>query len=208
MDEHHDSITTHRLGRYLTRRRSLGGLWVLAALLGIAPADLPGDDVVAKKGKGKGNGKGKRCAQKKKHCTTPPPAPLPPAISAPAGCPSGQKACGGGCIPSNQCCTNADCAGGRTCQNTICACPATSLTCGAACCSAPVGLRVTRITCGIAPDPICLCESRAADVCAAGCTSDRPFTLNCANPDRELLSELCLEAGCNPPMEPTPPPPR
>jgi hypothetical protein len=38
-------------------------------------------------------------------------------------CPEGQKPCQGGCIPSNQCCENSDCPGGRICQSGACVCP-------------------------------------------------------------------------------------
>ena len=42
----------------------------------------------------------------------------------PITCPSGQKPCGGRCIPSDQCCTNSDCPDFRPhCQGGVCGCP-------------------------------------------------------------------------------------
>src|SRR5215213_5412662 len=56
--------------------------------------------------------------------------------SSPPGCPSGQKPCDGGCIPSSQCCDNGDCPiSGQTCSaSRQCACPpALPDICGGAC---------------------------------------------------------------------------
>jgi hypothetical protein len=50
--------------------------------------------------------------------------PCPPLTTTPTpSCAADQKPCKGGCIPSNQCCEDGDCAGGRTCQLGTCACP-------------------------------------------------------------------------------------
>jgi len=56
--------------------------------------------------------------------------------SSPPGCPSGQTPCDGGCIPSSQCCDNADCAvSGQVCTTARqCECPAgLPENCGGAC---------------------------------------------------------------------------
>ncbi|MFT4039314.1 MAG: DUF1554 domain-containing protein [Thermomicrobiales bacterium] len=46
------------------------------------------------------------------------------ACATPAGCPSGQKACNGGCIAISACCTNADCASNEICESGVCVVPA------------------------------------------------------------------------------------
>jgi hypothetical protein len=80
----------------------------------------------------------KKCLKKaKKHAAehaaeTQPPPPPPPTLT----CPSGQKPCDGGCIPSSQCCNNADCrVSGQVCNAARqCACPAALPDiCGGAC---------------------------------------------------------------------------
>ena len=91
-----------------SRRGALGVLLSGAVgVLGLADASAhnPLKNCKNKSGKQK-----KACIKKaKKHNAThvvavPPPAPVPP-----AGCPSGTKPCDGECIPTNQCCTAADC---------------------------------------------------------------------------------------------------
>jgi hypothetical protein len=76
-------------------------------------------------------------------CPAPPPPPPPGGGNGGNGgngggdgCPSGQKLCDGACIPSNQCCDNADCdIFGQTCNaQRQCTCPAAfPEICGGAC---------------------------------------------------------------------------
>jgi hypothetical protein len=102
---------TRAVAHPASRRAALAGL--LGATLGL----LGRSDAGAKKGKGKkGKGKGKG-----KTTRTPTAPTAPPAPPAPAGCPVGQKPCGGGCIPSNQCCGNGDCGANapRCCQGSL-----------------------------------------------------------------------------------------
>lgn len=154
-------------------------------------------------------------------CPASPSPPPPP----PEGCPGGQKPCQGRCIPSNQCCVDADCAalaprccqgtciraaeccttsdcgGGKICQGGGCACPTTNIECGGACCIRPPGLPVTGIRCGARPGPVCLCAVQTTDICAAGCTEVRVFDLTCDSPEVDLFPLLCEEVGCDPPAQ-------
>jgi UDP-N-acetylmuramyl pentapeptide phosphotransferase/UDP-N-acetylglucosamine-1-phosphate transferase len=63
-----------------------------------------------------------------------------------------------------------------------------------------------QISCGSRGDPpvpACVCEVRAAAICAPGCSQTGTFTLDCGSPDDVArIPDLCLEAGCDPPPEP------
>jgi hypothetical protein len=81
------------------------------------------------------------------------------------------------------------------------------LSCGAVCCTPPPGLVVRGISCGLPPSPVCACELRLSDVCAAGCPEQDPFTVDCAHPNLAQIHDVCRAAGCEPPLEVMPPPP-
>jgi hypothetical protein len=146
-----------------------------------------------------------------------PPSPPPP----PAGvnCAAGQKPCQGGCIPSNQCCADADCAPGaprccngacirtteccatsdctgrKVCQSGSCICPTSSLTCSGQCCVAPAGLPVERISCSETSQ--CQCEVRLNLVCAPGCIFTELYPVRCDDPQAaNRLAAVCDELGC------------
>lgn len=153
--------------------------------------------------------------KKNRNRNQPPPPPS-------AACAEGQKLCQGTCIPSNQCCvdadcaalaprccqgacirpteccTNSDCGAGKICQAAACICAAGAKQCGASCCLAPAGI-LAKVTCGDAPAPICSCGINLAEICTGGCNSE-VRVLSCTDPDiREILENLCQEAGCGPP---------
>jgi hypothetical protein len=204
MDPTRFDCLTRSVTNPVSRRAVLGGL--LVATLGL----LGRSDAGAKKRKGKkSKGKGKKT---RTAATT-------------AGCPAGQKPCGGGCIPSNQCCTNGDCGAnaprccqgtclrptecctsaecgpGTICQSGSCLCAPGNPPCGDACCTAPPGFTPSRISCvsgGGGPES-CSCTYRAKDVCGGGCTSMQRFDFDCDVPDPDLLEMLCAEAGCDSP---------
>jgi hypothetical protein len=141
-------------------------------------------------------------------------------------CKGGTKKCGKRCIPSNQCCrhgdcpaaaprccqgacltveccTSADCRGGKTCPDGTCACPPERPLCPdvstEVCCAPTPGYEVSQIICGSAgPTPICGCTYPAVGNCAPGCTAtDCSLRGDCSNPpSRETLCGLC---GCSPP---------
>jgi hypothetical protein len=48
-------------------------------------------------------------------------------------CNTGFKECNGTCIPSGNCCNDAECNGGQTCQNGTCACPTGTKPCNGSC---------------------------------------------------------------------------
>ena len=48
-------------------------------------------------------------------------------------CPSGQKECQGGCIPSGNCCTDVDCPTSQVCKSGTCGCPTGQKLCGNQC---------------------------------------------------------------------------
>ena len=120
MDGPRFDILTRALTAPGSRRRALAA--ALAGVLGSLDW-LASDDTAAhnplKKCKKKSGKQKKACIRKaKKHNAThvvaaPPPTPVPP-----AGCPIGTKPCEGTCIPTNQCCTTADCP--PTYQNRCC----------------------------------------------------------------------------------------
>lgn len=157
---------------------------------------------------------GRKKRKKRKKNQSPPPPPPPP-----AACAEGQKLCRGTCIPSNQCCIDADCAAlaprccqgtcirttecctdsdcvaGTVCQAASCVCAAGAIQCGDICCAAPAGL-LAKVTCGVSPDPICRCGVNLAEVCSGDCNAEIR-NVSCTNPDIiELIENLCLEAGC------------
>jgi hypothetical protein len=89
------------------------------------------------------------------------------------GCPDGQKACDGRCIPRNTCCRDADCTEGKRCQpNGTCACAGNLVPCNGACrecCSelqCPAGQFCRRdFTCGCeAPSGPRVAQTRATPV--------------------------------------------
>jgi hypothetical protein len=114
MDGNRFDALTRAISFQRSRRGVLIGLTggVLALL-----SPSPGHEADARRKKKK---------KKKSGATAPPP---------PGGCPGGQKPCAGGCIPTAQCCTNADCPiSGQVCGSGQCACPAAlPEICGGAC---------------------------------------------------------------------------
>lgn len=79
--------------------------------------------------------KRKKRKDRDQETSTPLPSDAAPP-SSPPGCPSGQKPCDGGCIPSSQCCDDTDCpVAGQVCTPARqCACPAgLPEVCGGAC---------------------------------------------------------------------------
>jgi hypothetical protein len=233
MDDRQFDLLTLRFGAGLSRRAGLRMLPAVAALLGMR-AVLPGDYTAAK-GKGKGKGKkvtlchegqtitvsGKAKKGHLKHgdalgpCPASPPAP-PPA----AGCAAGQKPCQGGCIPSNQCCADADCApgaprccsgtcirsneccansecpAGRVCQGGGCVCAPSSVACGTTCCTAPAGIPVAQILCD--QNSRCECRFRPSEACAPGCDFPDIYPELCKDLPA-LLSLICEAVGCEAP---------
>ena len=198
--ERFDALT--RAARASSPRRAL----LATALSGLAGLPLALDADAGRK-------KGKKKRNRKKNQALPPPS---------AACAEGQKLCQGTCIPSNQCCvdadcaalaprccqgtcirpteccSNADCGAGKICQAATCVCAAGAKQCGESCCLAPNGL-LAKVTCGVAPDPLCACGINLAEVCTGNCNSEIR-NLSCTDPDiNERIENLCLEAGCGVP---------
>lgn len=196
------------LSRSLTRARSRRE--ALTALLGGVVGILRRDDAGAKtKQRAHGEGKKKRRKKKKQ--------------AGPLSCPAGQKTCGGGCIPSNQCCTpgdcpvsaprccqgackdveccsNADCGGGKICQTGACLCPPGTLFCPEVstetCCAPVPGMVPTTIACETPRgEPSCFCRYDTATACGPDCNPTCPgFGTSCA--DSEGIAQLCTTCGC------------
>lgn len=226
MDDRQFDRLTLRFGAGLSRRAGLRLVPAVAALLG-THAVLPGHDAAAK-GKGKAK-KTTLCHEgqtitvskkaKKGHlkhgdtlgpCASPPPG---------ANCAVGQKPCQGRCIPSNQCCVDADCApgsprccngtcirpnecclntecpAGNVCQAGSCVCAPPNI-CGNSCCVAPAGIRVAEIQC-VGADQ-CECRIRPSEACAPGCGNTNLFDEFC---DQLVgtLGIICEEVGCEAP---------
>ncbi len=116
-----------------------------------------------------------------------------PAIVAPPACPEGRKPCAGGCIPSNQCCTNSDCpaatpdcyggacvecSGGRACIDGTC--QETCASYGASACETPnTTCGANSATCG--GDPNCFAMPTTSGCCACATAPERshqPCTSN------------------------------
>ena len=111
---------------------------------------------------------------------------------APSPCARGFKPCGQACIPVAACCTNADCAGGKTCQGGNCACPSGRHDCGdgicRACCTdehCPAGRPCQAGTCACPVDRPTDCGGDCVDTSSdpahcGGC--DRPCTCGGSQP--------------------------
>jgi hypothetical protein len=128
MDEHRFDLLTKILGDAPTRRETLrlltgvagGGL---AALLGV-PQHEAGEAERRKKA-GQKDRKQKRKRERKqerkrerRHGRNQPQHP-----QSPPPCDEGMKVCEGSCIPTGQCCTNADCPGEQECRKGACGAP-------------------------------------------------------------------------------------
>jgi hypothetical protein len=169
MDASHFDTLTRILAQSSRRQalRLLGGL----ALVGV----LDPRQTEAKRKK----------KRKKKHRASPPPtSPASPPVA--GGCPSGQKPCDGGCIPSNQCCNNADCTiSGQVCgADRQCACSAAyPEICGGAC-VAPCSDSQERNP----ESPTCRCCTKN------GFPEGSGNSLNCCS--RRTINDLC--AGLSP----------
>jgi hypothetical protein len=222
MDGSHFDTLSRSFSTAGSRRRALGGLLLgaLGLLHGGSAEDALAHDLKAKCKKKSGEAK-KKCLKKaKKHAaahTTPPP---------PGGCPSGQKACGGGCIPSNQCCTNGDCPSLRPqCQQGACTCPperpvvcSDSPACRGCCTKADC---TTNTVSGLpdchSVDKVCFCPNPAYHYCPAekqcgtccvdsDCTggrfceddgSDVPMFCVCSN-NQTTCDDICVPEACGP----------
>ena len=103
-----DGARFDTLTRFLTEARSRRG--TLVALLGGTLSLVGLAETSAKKKKHK---------KKRQRPVSPPPQSPPSSPS----CPEGQRLCRGTCLSVLICCTDDDCAGGRTCQAGTCACP-------------------------------------------------------------------------------------
>jgi hypothetical protein len=215
MDADRFDTLARSLTRGGSRRHALTGL-VAGALSGLlfgafgllSPSadDAAAHDlkVTCKKKSGKAK---KTCLKKaKKHAaahaseTLPPPPPPPP----PGGCPSGQKPCDGGCIPSAQCCNTADCrVSGQVCTAARqCACPpALPVACGGAClapCSDSQERRPNCQCCTINKLPdgannFNCCSLRSS----GGYCEGRPAGVSCEFGE-ECASYNCVQGSCSP----------
>ena len=166
-----DSLT-RSLSMTGSRRRTLTGL--LVGTLGFLGARV---EATAAR-----NCKKIKNKQKRKKCLA----------KANGGCPSGQKPCDGGCIPSTQCCTTADCTGGKTCQNRVCGCAAGSPPCGDICCVVAPGMTTFHIEC--AAGNSCKCHFAASETCGTNCQGACGFTAPCS--DRTRIAAGCSSCGC------------
>ncbi len=146
-------------------------------------------------------------------CASPPPPPPG------AACAVGGKPCQGRCIPSNQCCTNSDCAPGaprccngtcirpnecctdsecqtgNVCQAGNCVCAPANI-CGNSCCTAPAGIPVAEIECVGNGD--CECRFRPSEACAPGCANTDLYEDFC---DQlvGIIGIICEDIGCEAP---------
>lgn len=177
MDDSPFDALTRQIHSQMTRRRSLQLLPGIGLLLGTGIA-LDADAKKRKKRKKKPKG---------------------------TSCQEGQTVCGGVCISSTQCCTNAECSGGKTCQSQTCTCPANRPICPLVspdtCCAPQPGVNPSGISCDVRNGRnVCLCTIRASDACRAGCPEDRLIAVDCATFDLTDLGDFCVESGCEPPL--------
>jgi hypothetical protein len=116
MDDAHFDALVRSFSAGHSRRglsRLVGGLVLAGPLAFLLELEAEGK---RKKGKKKKKKKPSGPIVSPSQPAPPPTVPPPPPLDR---CP-GQKLCGGGCIPTNQCCTDADCPAGQHCCNGDC----------------------------------------------------------------------------------------
>jgi hypothetical protein len=173
------------LSRELTRARSRRG--ALTALLGSALGLLSLTETEAK------NKRRRKKHKTKQPIPVSPPSP-PPSPPPPPSCPSGQHNCQGQCIPTGQCCLDADCGAGKGCFSGRCLTKQGACTTGEDFCA---GTPTTG--CGNDSDS-CLCvtsmqgQTRCGvpqSGCEVGCTTDE----QCAARHPAVAGVFCVRGG-------------